>query len=196
MNFNFAKQLLAGICALALGSIFMPNEKLLAASDSAPQKSLTVYFSRSGHTKAVAEDIHKKMGGDLVEIEVVDAYPEEYEATVDRAKKEQQQNARPAVKTRIPNLEEYDVIFLGYPNWWSSMPMPVYTFIEENKLDGKTIAPFVTHGGGGLGHSITDLKKLAPNSKVLKPFSVSGNSAKHAENDVAKWLEDIKASLK
>ena len=184
-----------GLSGAALGAMLLPGGASLAAGQPEQPKSLIVYFTRSGHTKSVANDIHKKMGGDLVEIEVVNPYPADYHETTEVAKKEQKENARPPIKTRIPNLDQYDVIFLGYPNWWSSMPMPVYTFIEENKLDGKTIAPFVTHGGGGLGHSIEDLKKLAPHSKILKPLAVSGNIADRAEHDVLNWLEGLGPAL-
>ena len=165
------------------------------AAAARPKKPLVVYFSHSGNTRKIAEIIHKKVGGDILEIEPVTPYPSDYQATVDLAKKEQQENARPAVKTKIANPDDYGVIFLGYPNWWSSMPMPVWTFVEQNKLDGHTIAPFDTHGGGGLGHSVDDLKKLVPHSKVLKGLAVRGTAAGGAEKDVEKWLESLGNAL-
>ena len=155
------------------------------------KKPLVVYYSESGNTKKVADMIHNKVGGDIIRIEAATPYPDNYDALTRQAKKEQTQNARPAIKTKIPNIDEYDVIFLGYPNWWSSMPMPVFTFIEQNKLDGRTIAPFTTHGGGGLGHSIEDLKKECPKSKILKPLAVPGSRASGAAADVEKWLEGL-----
>lgn len=164
-------------------------------ASKAPKKPLVVYFSRTGHTEAVAKMIHDKVGGDILRIETVEPYPADYHATTEVAKKQQEENARPAIKTSVPNIDDYGVVFLGYPNWWSSMPMPVYTFVEQNKLDGKTIAPFATHGGGGLGHSVDDLKKLVPHSKILKPFSVSGNKADSALKDVEKWLEGLGPAL-
>ncbi len=159
------------------------------------KKPLVVYYSESGNTKKVADMIHNKVGGDIIRIEAATPYPDNYDALTRQAKKEQTQNARPAIKTKIPNIDEYDVIFLGYPNWWSSMPMPVFTFIEQNKLDGRTIAPFTTHGGGGLGHSIEDLKKECPKSKILKPLAVPGNRASGAAADVEKWLEGLGTAL-
>ena len=165
------------------------------AQAAQPKKPLVVYFSHSGNTRKLAEIIHKKVGGDILEIEPVTPYPSDYQATVDQAKREQQENARPAVKTKIANPDEYGVVFLGYPNWWSSMPMPVWTFIEQNGLDGKTIAPFDTHGGGGMGHSESDLKKLVPHSKVLKALPVRGTRAGDAEKDVEKWLESLGNAL-
>lgn len=159
------------------------------------KKPLVVYFSHSGNTRQIAEDIHKKVGGDLVAIETVETYPSDYNTLTEYAKAEKNRNARPAIKTQIPNIDEYGVIFLGFPNWWSSMPMPVYTFVEQNKLDGKTIAPFMTHGGGGTGQAIDDLKKLVPHSKVLKPLAVSGTSASSAMKDVENWLEGLGTAL-
>ncbi|MFG6375784.1 MAG: twin-arginine translocation signal domain-containing protein [Desulfovibrio sp.] len=159
------------------------------------KKPLVVYYSESGNTKKVADMIHNKVGGDIIRIEAATPYPDNYDALTRQAKKEQTQNARPAIKTKIPNIDEYDVIFLGYPNWWSSMPMPVFTFIEQNKLDGRTIAPFTTHGGGGLGHSIEDLKKECPKSKILKPLAVPGSRASGAAADVEKWLEGLGTAL-
>lgn len=159
------------------------------------KKPLVVYYSESGNTKKVADMIHNKVGGDIIRIEAATPYPDNYDALTRQAKKEQTQNARPAIKTKIPNIDEYDVIFLGYPNWWSSMPMPVFTFIEQNKLDGRTIAPFTTHGGGGLGHSIEDLKKECPKSKILKPLAVPGSRASGAAADVEKWLEGLGNAL-
>lgn len=167
-------------------------------SASAPQKqkkALVVYFSRSGNTRAVAEAIHRRVGGDILEIVPQTPYPADYQATVEQAKREQKEQARPAVKTTIANPQDYGIIFLGYPNWWSSMPMPVWTFVEQNGLDGKTIAPFCTHGGGGLGHSVDDLKALAPKSSVLKPLAVNGNRASRAEKDVEDWLKGLGNAL-
>ena len=166
-----------------------------APAPAAGKKPLVVYFSHSGNTRKLAEQIHKQVGGDILEIVPVAPYPAEYQATVDQAKREQQENARPAVKTKIADPAEYGVIFLGYPNWWSSMPMPVWTFVEQNGLDGKTIAPFVTHGGGGMGHSESDLKKLVPHAKVLKGLPVRGTRAGDAEKDVENWLKGLGNAL-
>ena len=167
-----------------------PATSALAAAQT-DKKPLVVYFTRSGNTKQVAEMIKNNTGADIVEIETVESYPSDYDELTKVAKQQQQDNVRPLIKTKIANLDDYGIIFLGFPNWWSSMPMPVYTFVEQNGLNGRTIAPFVTHGGGQLGHSIEDLKKLVPESKVLKPFSVSGSRAGGAENDVKKWLSGI-----
>lgn len=206
MDKRISRRGFMAVCAAGAAAVVLPGTiaRATLAADApleaakpklAPKKPLVVYFSRSGHTRKIADDIHSQIGGDIVEIEVVDAYPEDYQKTVDQAKQEQRDGARPAIKTKISNIGEYDVIFLGYPNWWGSMPMPVYTFIEEHKIDGKPIAPFMTHGGGGAGHSVQDLKKIAPHSKILKPLVVSGNAVDKAEKDVVSWLEGLGPAL-
>ena len=191
------RTILAGLAVVAM--LFSALPALAATAENtdkaAAKKPLVVYFSESGHTKKVAEMIHQKVGGDILRVEPEKAYPQDYDTLVKLAKKEQAENARPAIKTAIPNLEEYGVIFLGYPNWWSSLPMPMFTFIEQAKMDGRVIAPFDTHGGGGLGHSIDDLKKALPAAKILKPLAVSGNRADSAEPNVAKWLEELGPAL-
>ena len=198
MSSKFSRRNFIGLSLAGLGLALFSGKALGAdshAAQSAPKKPLVVYFSHSGNTRKVAEMIHNKVGGDIIEIRPVESYPDEYNKLTELAKKEQQAGARPAVQPESVDLAQYDVIFLGYPNWWSSMPMPVYTFIEKNKLDGKTVAPFATHGGGGLGHSVEDLKKLAPHSRILKPFSVSGTAAGRAEKDVLRWLEGLGQAL-
>lgn len=155
------------------------------------KKILIAYFSWSGNTKAVAQEIQKQTGGDLYEIVPATPYPAAYNATVDQAKQEQQANARPAIKNNLPNVADYDLIFLGYPNWWGSFPMPVATFVEKVNLQGKTVAPFFTHGGGGVQRCQSDLAKLVPSAKFAPYLCLSGSSARNASGDVAQWLQKV-----
>ncbi|MDO4920647.1 MAG: flavodoxin [Phascolarctobacterium sp.] len=155
------------------------------------KKVLVAYFSWSGNTRALAQEIQKQTGGDLYEIVPATAYPTVYKATTDQAKQEQQAGARPAIKNNLPNVADYDVICLGYPNWWGSFPMPVATFVEKVNLQGKTIAPFFTHGGGGVQRCQSDLAKLAPNANFTDYLCLSGNSARSASGDVAQWLRKL-----
>lgn len=156
------------------------------------KKILVAYFSWSGNTKAVAEEIHKQVGGDIVEIVPATPYSETYSVTVAKAKAEQAANARPAISTKIADFDKYDVIFLGYPNWWGSFPMPVATFVDTYKLDGKTVAPFFTHGGGGEQRCLSDLQKLAPNAKFTQDLLLSGSSAKSSQGQIKSWLDSLK----
>lgn len=166
------------------------NTEGVKATMKTTKKILIAYFSWSGNTKAVAEEIHKQIGGELVEIVPETAYPTSYNATVDKAKQEQQANARPAVKTKIPDFSQYDVVFLGYPNWWGSYPMPVATFIDKLNWQGKTVAPFFTHGGG-VQRCQSDLAKLLPNASFAPYLVLSGSSARSASKDVTQWLSKM-----
>lgn len=190
---KFLKNLACAGAAFAFAPLLVNG--VLAAESKAPQKNLVVYYSETGHTRDVANAIHKLVGGDIIKIETVKPYPADYDMLTKVAKEEQSNNARPQIKTKVPNIDEYGVIFLGYPNWWSSMPMPVYTFVEQNCLDGKTIAPFATHGGGGLGHSVEDLKKIAPGATILKPLAVRSSHSSSAGEDVKKWIEGLGTAL-
>jgi flavodoxin len=167
-------------------------------------KNLIAYFSRSGNnyvggtianlpvgnTEIVAKMIQEITGSDLVHIEAVHAYPEDYTETTELAKKELRTNARPKLRHHPENMASYDVIFLGYPNWWGTMPMPVFTFLEENDFAGKTIVPFCTHEGSGLGRSVSDIRKTCPKSTVLEGLAIRGGEVKKAQNEVSGWLRD------
>ena len=113
------------------------------------------------------------------------------ETTKNEAKAEQAANARPAISTKIADFDKYDVVFLGYPNWWGSFPMPVATFVETYKLDGKTVAPFFTHGGGGEQRCLSDLQKLTPNAKFTQDLVLSGSSSKNAQGQIKSWLDSL-----
>jgi flavodoxin len=158
-------------------------------------KCLIAYFSRPGNnyvggsivnlpvgnTEVVAKMIRQMTGGELFHIESVNAYPADYTETTEVAKKELQTKARPKLTHRVEDIASYDLIFLGYPNWWGTMPMPVFTFLEEYNLSKKTIAPFCTHEGSGLGHSVADIRKACPHSTVLDGIAIRGGDVKYAQ---------------
>ena len=152
---------------------------------------LVLYFSQSGNTEAVANFIHDAVGGDIVKLETETPYPSDYDELVDYAQEEQRENARPTLSTRIDNIDEYDTIFLGYPNWWGDMPMPIYTFLDEYDLSGKTIAPFITHGGSGLSGTPGNIKEEEPNATVTEGLAVSGSSSRNSQSTVNNWLSQI-----
>ena len=152
---------------------------------------LVLYFSQSGNTEAVANFIHDAVGGDIVKLETETPYPSDYDELVDYAQEEQRENARPALSTHIDNIDEYDTIFLGYPNWWGDMPMPIYTFLDEYDLSGKTIAPFITHGGSGLSGTPQNIKEEEPNATVTEGLAVSGSSSRNSQSTVNNWLSQI-----
>lgn len=160
-------------------------------ADTKKTKILVAYFSYEGHTRQVANWIHAQAGGDIFEIQTVTPYSSNYDAVVDQAKREQQENARPKLKTHIQNMDEYNVVFLGYPNWWNTIPMPLFTFMEEYNFSGKTIIPFCTNGGGGFGRGVNDMKATISNAKFLSGIEIRDSHVKDAKDEVTKWLNKL-----
>lgn len=156
------------------------------------KKILVVYFSHSGNTRKLANQIHERVGGDLFEVVPVDPYPVDYDAVVAQAKKELNSEYKPALKSKIKDVGSYDVIFIGYPNWCNTIPRPVVTFLLEQDLSGKTIGPFCTHEGSRLGRSATDISKLCPQSTILEGLAVRGRDVGNAQNQVSAWLQGLK----
>ena len=153
---------------------------------------LIAYFSRSGNTHKIASLIHQQVGGTLHEIQPEEQYPDSYNATVDQAKKEIQAGYKPALRSKLDDIESYATVFVGSPNWWNTIAPPVATFLSENDLSGKTIVPFCTHGGGGLGRIGRDIAKLCPQSTVLSSFEIYGSGGGNAQARVSAWLRSIK----
>ena len=154
-------------------------------------KVLIIYFSRSGNTREIANQIHEIIGGDITELQTVEPYPDEYDAVTKQAKQELNSGYKPALKTKVENVWSFEVIFVGSPNWWSTISSPVRTFLSEYDLSGKSIAPFITHEGSGLGRSVTDIATLCPNSTMLSGLAVRGRDAKTAQGQVAEWLHKL-----
>ena len=180
-----------------------------AKVDSAikPDKILIVYLSRTNNTKTIAEIIHKNVGGTLVALELEKPYPENYQATVQQVVKENETGYLPPLKTRIDSIQNYDVVFVGFPTWGMKLPPPMKSFLKQYDLSGKTIVPFNTNDGYGIGSSFDTVKELCPKSKILDGFSIKGGTesdgrarltkvenAKDAETKVKKWLQEIKLS--
>lgn len=171
----------------------------------AQQKSLSVYYSRKGinyvsgsivnlpvgNTEVIARKIHALTGSDLFQVETVKAYPEDYTETTRVSKDELRQNARPELTETVADMASYEVVYLGYPNWWGTMPMAVFTFLESYDFTGKTIVPYCTHEGSGLGNSERDIKKHCPTANVLSGLAIKGSTVGRADNDVANWLRKL-----
>jgi len=152
---------------------------------------LVAYFSHSGNTQAVAKRIGQTTGAELFQITPATAYPKDYDTVVDIAQVEKKKGSRPALAGAPADVSNHDTIFLGFPNWWSTMPMAVFTFLEGLDLAGKTIIPFCTHEGSGLGRSEQDLRTLCPRSKVLEGLAVRGSQATTSERAVKTWLDRL-----
>ena len=160
-------------------------------SDLEAGNVLIVYFSQTGNTETVANIIHDNVGGDIVKLETTEAYPSDYDELVDYAQQEQQEDTGPELSTVIENIEQYDTIFLGYPNWWGDMPMAIYTFLDTYDLSGKTIAPFITHGGSGLSGTPENIQEEELNASVTEGLAIDGDEASDSSEDVVEWLNSL-----
>ena len=152
-------------------------------------KVLIAFFSWGGNTKGIAEEIQSQTGADLFEIELVHPYSSDYNTVLDEAQRDQNNQARPEIKNHVENMDQYDTVILGYPNWWASIPMPIASFLEEYDFSGKTIIPFCSHGGGRFGQSLTAIAKLAPDAAMGEALSVHYSGGSSLSDDVSEWLK-------
>jgi flavodoxin len=150
---------------------------------------LIVYYSLSGNTKKLAESIKEKVGGVLHEVQPQTPYPSEYNAVTEQAKQEIKNKFCPALKSKVNDMESYDTIFVGSPNWWNTIAPPLSTFLREHNLSGKKILPFCTHGGGGVGNIEKDISKLCPKSEMKLGLSVYGSKINDAQ--IEQWIKNI-----
>ena len=152
---------------------------------------LIAYFSWSGNTEQVAQIIQQETGGDLFEIAPATPYTDDYNELLDIAQQEQSDNARPELAGQVENWEQYDTIFVGYPNWWSDAPMAVYTFVESYDWSGKTLVPFNTSASGGFGRSLPGLEESAAGASILDGISLTERTLGNAQSEVTTWLNEL-----
>jgi flavodoxin len=175
------------------------------AQSISPKNILIVYLSRTNNTKTIAEIIRRNMGGTLVALELEKPYPENYPATVLQVVKENETGYLPPLRTKIDSIEKYDFIFIGFPTWDMKIPPPMKSFLSEYDLSSKTVIPFNTNAGYGVGSGFKTVKELCPGSTVLDGFEMKGgverdgiylairdDRAREAEANVKKWLQKIK----
>jgi flavodoxin len=165
---------------------------------------LVIYFSRTGenyfggelktlekgNTEVIAEYINEFTGADLFKVEPEIDYPSDYMECIDIAKKEQQDNARPELKESLTDISDYDRIFIGFPNWWGTLPMPMFSQLEQLDFTGKIVKPFVTHEGSGFGASQKDLKKLCSGAEIKKGLSIAGGKVYDVSEIVRHWTDE------
>ena len=166
--------------------------------------SLVIYFSRNGenyfggelkniekgNTEVIAEYIQELDGADLFKVETVIPYPDDYMECIDVAKKEQLVAGRPKLKEYLDNIDQYDTIYVGFPNWWGTLPMAMFTQLEKLDFTGKIVKPFVTHEGSGFGSSQKDLKKLCEGALIKKGLSIPGANVYGAKDAVKSWINE------
>ena len=196
-------------CGVKNESSAPATSKTQSVSQTSDQKILTIYFSSantadvdavssatpsfdgSSATATVATYINNITGGDIAKITPVNDYPTDYNGTADAAKSERDRDERPEFLPLDIDPEDYDVIFVGYPMWWYTLPMVMYTFFDAYDFTGKTIIPFDTHAGSGDGGTFETIKEFEPGATVLEGIAVSGSRADKSEDDVKSWLEKL-----
>lgn len=191
-------------CSKAQNSATDPNAAVLGKVDLTAKTVLIVYLSRTKNTKAIAEIIQKTVGGKLVSLELEKPYPENYQAIVAQVAQENSSGYLPPLKTKIDSIQKYDLIFIGFPTWGMQLPPPMKSFLSSHNLQGKTIIPFNTNAGYGIGSTFQTVKDLAPSSNILEGFStrggierdgvyfvMEGEKEKQAQLEVQKWLQKI-----
>ena len=206
---KFSRKFLT-IAAAAVWSLFccsnaQQREPNAMASQQERKKILIVYLSRTNNTKMVAEFIRDEVGGTIVPIELQTPYPSNYRATVDQVVKENETGVLPPLKTKIDRIEQYDVVFFGFPTWDMKLPRPMKSFLKQYNLKGKTVIPFNTNAGYGEGSSFATVKELCPDSTVLEGFVIMGgierdgvllaikeSRASEVKSEVRAWLKKIK----
>ena len=171
----------------------MPEDVDTEGADAVTGASIVVEDGEVlGNVEFLATIIQDTVGGDLFQIETVQQYPLEHDALVDQAAQEQDENARPELATHIDDLGQYDTIFLGYPNWWGDLPMPLYTFLEEYDLSGKTIIPFCPHGGSGFSRTESTIAQMQPGATVSENgLTISRNDVAQSREQVAQWAAGL-----
>lgn len=181
------------------------NSKMLIAYFSVPEAVTTTGVEavasasivvdegeKLGNTEYVARVLQDTTSGDLFRIETVDDYPLDHEPLIAQAANEQDQKFRPQLASQIENFEQYDTILLGFPNWWADMPMPVYSFLEAYDFSGKTIIPFVTHGGSGASNTINSISEIQPRASIREDALVlSRNNVGSSEDEIKRWAEGL-----
>lgn len=152
---------------------------------------LVINNTVTGHVEFLKDVIVEATEADQFRIETVQQYPASHQPLIEQAQEELNNGVRPALRTRIENLDQYDVIFIGYPNWWGNLPTPLYTFLESYDFAGKTVVPFNSHGGSGLSNTVGTIRSMQPEADVRNGFTVSRNSVGDATDDVIVWLRQL-----
>ena len=189
-SFNIGIRLVRNAAGMAGSIVSAGTPDNVEESPDSGKKVLIAYFSWGGNTRGIAEEIQSQTGADLFAIELVNPYSSDYNTVLDEAQRDQNEQARPELAVHVEDMDEYNVVILGYPNWWASIPMPVASFLEEYDFAGKTIIPFCSHGGGRFGQSLTAIAKLAPDAAMGAALSVHYSGGISLSDDVADWLRE------
>ena len=175
--------------AVAAGTSDAAGQPRVAQSPDS--KVLVACFTRTGNTRVIARQIRRALRADLFEIESDDPYPEDYEETVAQAVRERDSGYRPRLKTTIPDIKAYEVVFLGFPIWGETAPPVIRSFLSQHDLSAKTLVPFITHGGYGQGRSMNVVREHAPRARILTPFVMEADQERRTLTQVSRWLDGV-----
>ncbi|HEU5066571.1 MAG TPA: flavodoxin [Sphingomicrobium sp.] len=153
---------------------------------------MVAYFSRSGNTRVIAGQIHRARASDLFEIVPATPYPDDYEQTVEQARRERDSGYEPPLKSTVADLASYETVFLGFPVWGETAPPIVRSFLARHDLSGKFLIPFITHGGYGVGNSLAVLSKYAPHARLVEGLTIEADQERRTLNTVTDWLGKIR----
>ena len=170
------------------------TENQTGETTTSNEKSILIaYFSQTGNTEMMAEEIQSQIGGDLFKIETAEDYPSSYTELTQVAQAEIENGERPELKQTVENIENYDVIFIGYPIWWHTTPAAVNSFLESYDLSGKTVVPFCTSGGSDIEETMEAVRNSCPNSNILEGMTISGSSSStdSGKEQIRNWLESL-----
>ena len=162
-----------------------------AGTQSASSKTLIAYFTRSGNTRVIAETLQRLLAADIFEIQPARPYPADYEQTVEQARLERDRGYEPSLSGRVPDIGAYETVFLGFPIWGETAPPVVRSFLKAHNLSGKTLRPFITHGGYGAGSSQAVLQDHANGARVEAPFILEADQERQTLNQVRDWLQAL-----
>jgi len=185
------RTVMAALVTLPLGAAATASNAQGGEMRQVGSRTLVVYFSRSGNTRVVAGLIHRARGTDLFEIRPASAYPEDYEQTVERARQETESGYRPPLAATVPAISGYETVFLGFPVWGTTVPPVVRSFLSAHDLSGKTLIPFITHGGYGPGNSKSVLASDAPKARLLDGFVMEMDQERRTMERVTSWLGGV-----
>jgi len=191
-KFASRRQLLAASVLVPFVGDTMSAPGPTQRAKGAESNVLVAYFSRSGNTRVIAGQIHRALDTALFEIQPATPYPEDYEQTVEQARRERDSGFRPALKASVANLVQYTTVFLGFPIWGETAPPVIRSFLSSHELAGKSLIPFITHGGYGLGNSLSVVAAYAPRARLLEGLTMQADQERQTLTNVTRWLNQIK----
>jgi flavodoxin len=192
-HFRGRRKFLGTIATVALGvGAVVAGGASSAAAQRSGSRILVAYFTRTGNTRVIADKVRLALGADAFPIEPAAPYPEDYEATVRQAKRESDSGYRPPLAATVPNIRAYETVFLGFPIWGETVPPVIRSFLAQHDLAGKTLVPFLTHGGYGQGESMAVVRQLAPRTRILDPLLMEADQERRTIRQVTSWLSRVK----